>query len=496
MRTLWCVPELFGGSMRKILSVLLVAILAASTAFATFSGEASIGFGGNLDNGNFGFIDKAAKVKFDVDLATADAEAIANGDVYASIKATLGVKVLTGEKKYGAGDPYDDKMEFGIIADITEAKVAGADWYVSILGMPGGPDYAKSAIDTYTVEDNWDKWGLPREDYDKNATYSASYSKTNGVEVGVYDYKLGFGLLGDYSKADTWKLKDNLNFTLYAETPEYDFDGVTVKAGTVYTYKTIDKLSNGVPTYVENKVNSLGASAKVGYVSGAFSTSVATDIGFDLTKEKAKDIIGADIAANVTYDFVTFDAYYATKAKTGETPKHDYNDPEATTASYTEHLLSAQVKTDLNSFNVPVALTVAVKDIIAKQNISLKAEVKPIEGLKVTVKGGYVIDDQFGRVGEAVNTDKHDVKGKWSTGADVEYAFDLLTVKGGFSLSQKLYNNSPVQIGASASVETTTLVPGATLKLAWAGDDLTDKVDGDHDNGNLGKVTASCKITF
>lgn len=480
--------------MKKVLAIAMVAILVASSVFATFSGEASIGFGGNLDNGNFGFIDKAAKVKFDVDLATADAEAIANGDVYASIKATLGLKVLSGEKKYTAGDLYDGTWAFGIIADITEAKIAGADWYVSILGMPSGPDYAKSAIDTYTVEDNWDKWGLPRDDYDKNATYSASYSKTNGVEVGVYDYKFGFGLLGDYSNADTWKLKDNLNFTLYAETPEYDFDGFTLKAGTVYTYKTIDINSgNAVPA---NQVNSLGASAKVGYASGAFSTSVATDLGFDLTKKEAKDMVGADVAANVTYDFVTFDAYYATKAKTGETPKHDKDDPTATDASYTEHLLSAQVKTDLNSFDIPVALTVAVKDIIAKQNISLKAEVTPIDGLKVTAKGGYIVDDQYGRTGAAVNTAKHDANGKWNAGADVEYAFDLLTIKGGLSLSQKLYDDSPIQVGASASVETTTLVPGATLKLAWAGDDLTNKVSGDHDNGNLGKITASCKIAF
>ena len=56
--------------MKKTIAILLVAIMAVGSAFAAFSGEASLGFGGNLDNGNFGFIDSAAKVKFDVDLAT------------------------------------------------------------------------------------------------------------------------------------------------------------------------------------------------------------------------------------------------------------------------------------------------------------------------------------------------------------------------------------------------------------------------------------------
>ena len=71
--------------MKKTIAILLVAILAVSSVFAAFSGEAKIGFGGNLDNGEFGFIDKSSNVKFDVDLATADAEAIADGDIYASI---------------------------------------------------------------------------------------------------------------------------------------------------------------------------------------------------------------------------------------------------------------------------------------------------------------------------------------------------------------------------------------------------------------------------
>ena len=110
--------------MKKTIAILLVAILAVSSVFAAFSG----------DNGNFGFIDSASKVTIDADLATATAEQIAEGDVYASIKATFGLKLTTGEEKRaevedpsGFGLPgYDgENYKVGIIADITEAKVAG-----------------------------------------------------------------------------------------------------------------------------------------------------------------------------------------------------------------------------------------------------------------------------------------------------------------------------------------------------------------------------------
>ena len=62
--------------MKKTIAILLVAIMAVGSVFAGFSGKASLGFGGNLDTGEFGFIDKSAKVIFDIDLATASAEQI------------------------------------------------------------------------------------------------------------------------------------------------------------------------------------------------------------------------------------------------------------------------------------------------------------------------------------------------------------------------------------------------------------------------------------
>ena len=110
--------------MKKTIAILLVAILAVSSVFAAFSGEAKLGFGGNLDNGNFGFIDKSADVKFDLELATADAESVGEGDVYASIKATFALKLSTGEKKYGEGDPYGGIYNGGEAIRTVESTMA------------------------------------------------------------------------------------------------------------------------------------------------------------------------------------------------------------------------------------------------------------------------------------------------------------------------------------------------------------------------------------
>ena len=399
--------------MKKTIAILLVAILAVSSVFAAFSGEAKLGFGGNLDNGNFGFIDKSADVKFDLELATADAESVGEGDVYASIKATFALKLSTGEKKYGEGDPYGGIYTGGakvdptgaamygtfanyIIADITEAKVGGENWYVSLLGIADAPNYAESAIDTYTVEDGYDKYGMARDDFDKAYNYGVGFEKAPGVEVSVYDYKVGFGLLGDYNDDDNWKLEDNLKLSVFAETPEYDFNGLTLQAGAVYSYSAFDKLDKGAvlkyTTDPDKARNAIGVSAKVGFANDTLSASVATDMGFNLAEKKAKDVFDMDIAANFGWSFLTVDGYYGTYVKSGETPTPVAGDFDKTSSSYKENVLSFQAKFDLNTFDVPVAITASVKDVMHTVELGVKAEVTAVENLKITASAGYVVN--------------------------------------------------------------------------------------------------------
>ena len=450
--------------MKKTIAILLVAILAVSSVFAAFSGEASLGFGGNLDNGNFGFIDSAAKVKVDVDLATANAEAIADGAVYASIKGSLVLKIYSGEKATPEFPDPNDKGQWAVrlLADITEAKVAGANWEVSILGLDDAPNYAKG-FQTYTVEKGIDKWGFEREDFDENYNNSVPFEKATGVQATVYGFKAGFGILGDYSDEKTWELKDNLNVAALFETPEFNFGGVIVQAGTAYSYETFDSIKDGNLYYGEGKnkdtfvrTNAWDVSAKVGYASDVFSLTAATDVAFKFAEGKDTEV-DADVALNFNYDFLTVDAYYGTNPVTEKKPagidKYD---------KYTsEDMLSAQVKVDLNSFNVPVALTVGVNDILATQEIVAKAEVTAIEGLKLTVNGGYTIDadgrNLVGTVYEIAETKGDDIVGKWKAGLDAEYDMNIMKITAGISAEQRVEKGADVKLGLNAAVETSSL---------------------------------------
>ncbi len=516
--------------MKKTIAILLVAILAVSSVFAGFSGKASIGFGGNLDNGQFGFIDKSAKVNFDIDLATATAEQIADGDVYASIKATFGLKLLTGEKKYDEGDPYlglYSKGSYGtgtgtlaVIADITEAKVAGENWYVSILGLSDAPNFAESAIDTYTVEKGRDKYGMPREDFDKAYNYGVGFEKAPGVEVGVFDYVFGVGLVGDYDDNKDAKLEDKLQLSLYAKTPEYDFSGVKFQFGGVYSYK------GKVAAEATDPKNAVGLSAKVGFENDTITASLATDIGFNLEADKFKDAVDMDLAANFGWNFITVDAYYATVAKSGEKPAPVPTDWDKTTPSYKEDVLSFQAKFDLNAMDVPVAITASVKDVLNTVELGVKAEVTAIENLKITANAGYVVNtrDAYDKDFNDAAKDADIFMGQWKFGADVEYDFGFAKVAAGVSAKNlgfadafdengdpvasltedkdaKEYNDyiNKVVLGASASISTDKIVPGAELKLAWENaDDLLKvyKYNADAEKYNFGKITASCSISF
>ena len=550
--------------MKKTIAILLVAIMAVGSVFATFSGEASIGFGGNLDNGNFGFIDTGAKVKVDFDLSTASVdttptETVAEDgtvtpapSIYAAVKGSLGVRLFTGEENVSEiEDPNlvtnTSAVRLGVTADITEATIGGQNWSVSILEVAGAPNYAKG-FQTYTVEDGYDKWGFERADFTENYNTALAFEKAPGITATVYGYKVGFGMLGDYASGD-WKLKDNLNMSVIFETPAYDFgvEGLSLQAGTAYSYKTFKELNDdGVPTYGDktdlngdatdtaklasefSRTNQWNISAKAGYATDIFSVALATDMGVKLGSDPKFD---ADVALDATYDFLTVNAYYGTNPVTGKTPKkvvdvnkdgtldrdtdgekikYGDNKNDAYWKETSKDMLSAQVKVDLNSFEIPVAVTLGMNDILAKQAMTASVEVTPIDGLKLTVNGGYTINDN-GRK-ENVTDDKDSKEngvwrdyqmvidkdaakvGKWTAGMSGEYSFAYGKVTAGLSLEQKLDAKKDLIVGANAAFENSTLIPGATLKFAWA--DAKDMLGKADDKTDFGKITASVSMTF
>ena len=474
--------------MKKTIAILLVAIMAVGSAFAAFSGSAQVGVGANFDNGDWGFIGNSTNVKFDVELATENVENVSEGDIYASVKASFGLKLMSDEDGISAGNPIvsngadhlagvtnfmDGGIGVGLYANIDEAKIGGANWYVSLLGLADVNDFAKSAIDTWTAKNDIDNdWGFLKADYDKNATWKVGYDKAPGVEVGIYDFIFGVGFKANAVQEPDVDLFNEKTFTLYAKTPEIAvIDGLTVQAGATYALQDAGYPVKPTPEEEGDKeINAFGVSAKVAYTSDLLSASVATDMGYDALAEE----FGADIAANLSFDFVGVDFYYATLAANsgvdGNTDTYtDYKD-----GTKVEDLLSLQAKLDLTGFNVPVGLTLKGKDLVNTQDLSATVDLT-FGSFKVSPTVGYVVEDETFKAGVAA-----------------EYVCDYFTAKAETNIETGFEKDDLVW-DASASIENTTLIPGATIKLAWSdGDNLL----GNGGEAEHGKILASLKLDF
>lgn len=444
--------------MKKIFSILLVAALAVSTVFAAFTGSASVSAGYNFETGDYGFLDNDSSFDLNVDLSTASAEAVAEGDVYASIKASLAIKVVDGDDKTSEfdtviiGSDENSVAKLAFVASLDEAKVQGSDWYVSIKGVPSVTDLAKS-FTTKTIKNATDDFGFKRDNYTEAITYKAAYDKAHGIEAGYAGYVAGVGFEG--------KKDGGFAYTGFFKTPEYNFDGVVLQAGAVAS-----KVANA-------GVNNGGISAKVGYVSDEFSVTAASDFGLALTKngDKYDATPDADVALNVAVAPVTIDAYYATNVETGKDGK---------TSTMTKNYLAAQVATDLNSFDVPVKVTFTGKDLVNTQDLSAKVEATVVDGLTVSANGGYVIDTT-----------------KVSVGAGAKYTADAFTVGGNVGYNFRVNADNYNVLTVDAYVESAALIPGATLKLAYSKADNDMNLLPDQNTAqNFGKIVASCKIAF
>ena len=453
--------------MKKILSIALVALLAASTVFAGFSGSATLGLGYDFETGKYGF-SNSNKFDLNLDLATADAEKVAEGDVYASIKASIAAKLVDGDDKTTKFDTFvidGISSKLAVVAKLDEAKVAGADWYVSIKGVTSVNDFAKSAIDKKTVKNDTDDFGFTLDDYKEALTYKVAYTKLPGFEAGYKGYVAAAGFEGYTDKgqvAQTTPVTENtFGYTLNVKTPEYNFDVVTLQVGAE---------ASKANTLNTKTYSNVGASAKVGFDADAVSGFVAADTGFEnLGKDdwKFEDNFNVDVAAKLAISPVTVDAYYARIA----------NDD-----AKTENLLSAQVAVDLNAFDVPVAFTFTGKDLVNKQDLSVKAAFDITEELSADASVGYVIDTK-----------------KLSTSANIAYTADAFTAKAGLGYGLTVDTEKSNYLTASASIESAAVIPGAVLKAEYKAGDKDMNLLSGQDNGrakNYGKIVTSCKIAF
>ena len=131
--------------MKKILSIAVVALFAASTVFAGISGAASVGLGYNLEDKSYGFSNSTeSKVTFE--LTSEEVAAEAEGSVIAGIKGSFAIKI----KDYEANEKGEPTWVISPAVD--EAYVKGADWSVSILGAQEGQDFAVSSLDKFSKD--------------------------------------------------------------------------------------------------------------------------------------------------------------------------------------------------------------------------------------------------------------------------------------------------------------------------------------------------------
>jgi hypothetical protein len=457
--------------MKKILTIALVALLAAGTAFAGLSGYSNLGFGYNSQSGSFGFSPSSA-LSVDIDVATADGSNVGEGDIYAGIDGSITLRLVdaaTANNQYGTLYMYNAGNDsgyysLGIFASINSAYIAGNDWKVSFGTASSNPvDFAKSAVDTYTAQLK-DVYNYAYWTKSSAISYKAPYASTNGFVAEYKDYKVGIGFVGTKSDETT------VGFTAYALTPEIELgDSAKVKVGAVASK------SNEAGKYV-----SAGASLQGTFAVDEFSAKASADFGLEnIGAEKDGNKFHFDAAANFKYDFASLDVYYADFISVQGYHLEAWAPVKDAAKTEYKNLLSVKAAFDLNSFDVPVAITLKGKDLINKQNLSASVDVAVSEAVTVTVGGGYGIKSE-----------------KVTVNAGVEYKDEKFTASAKVDFSLK---GEDKQLYPTVVVSSDAIVNGATLELSWkpatdgSGSTTTNLLNKDAD---FGKIYATAKLAF
>ena len=431
--------------MKKILSIALVALLAASTVFAGFSGKATLSLGYDTTSKAFGLANGKG-TSATVELAADTAEVVGEGDIYAGIKATMQVAVKPS-KSGAAVNIYDtSKGEgFGIWMSVKEAYVAGQDWKVSILGGKSAPDYATSAIDGSWSGEVKDAFGFVYDSSWVADSYALSTWNGAGVTVTAKDWTVAGGFNG--------VVDGDVGFSAFVETPAFSFDGGSVKAAAIVAkdgHKGADKKYDSL-----DKTN-VGISAKADYATDAFSAAVAADFGFENVTDEAE--INFDAAANVTVAPVAVDVYFAREAGS--------------------NYLSAKAAAEYEG----IYGDVFAQDILG-DDITIGADAE------------YTVDAITVGAGLWMTTKSKALE----VSANAKYAAEKFTAKAGAAFGTNLDAENKAYFFMTGSVESDAIINGATLSLAYGKDSADNKMNFLADQAraqNFGAVTAKCSIAF
>ena len=436
--------------MKKILSIALVALLAASTVFAGISGNASVSLGFDTTSKVYG-MSNGKSIDADIELAAETAEKVAEGDIYAGIKATMKLGVA---KDYGSKAAIwvdgGSKQGLGLWLAIKEAYVAGENWKLSITGTKGAPDYAKSAIDGGYSKAVKDSFGTQIDSSWQATSYSVSAWSAAGVTFTYDGYTVAGGFAGNATDDDAVKY---FAFNIFAESKAFEFEGGSVQVAAIVARDGSKK--DGKFTSLD-KTNA-GFSAKANYAKDKLSASVAADFGL----ENFSDLkFKFDTALQVAYSPVTLDVYF----------RHLGEDA---------NLLSVKVSASIEN----VSGNVYAKDLITEANRAIGGEVEAtFDAITVGANAEIVLKSK-----------------EFSAGANVKYAAEKFTAKAGVSFGKTFDVDDTTVLSATASIESEAIIPGATLSLAYGKDSNNTKMNFLKDQAvaqNFGAITAKCKIAF
>lgn len=375
--------------MKKILTVLLIAVLAAGMVFAAeLEGNATLDFGYNLDNTDWGFkngTDLTAKFSFNVGKGAPGSKG--EGDIWAEIVGsfTVDIKVpkTTGASALTPVPALSSKFE------IKEANVhVGEDLVFGILSAGGGYSYAAS----YWLDDDGDPV--------VNAV-KLGKNLAPGFNVTYKGFKGGFGANGN-ADAKTYK------FFGHVATPDFEVaEGVKVKAAGY--------------GYLADNDKAAGAAAKASYEADELKASV----GVDFVAE-AKNDLRVEAALNAAYAPFTLDVFYNNYGS----PKSDLNAKLA----FAEGDYEAWVD---GRFILQNTRTLEVGG--SAKFDAIKAELKAMyafatKALDVTPKVTYTAD-------------MFEVYGKVTLGLDLDASEKLTALKPELGVSSKtLINNATVSL--------------------------------------------------
>ncbi len=545
--------------MKKILTIALVALLATASVFADFTGSATLGFGYNFEERQFGFSNTTAttleyeitsgkaEVPAPVEEAADAAEETAEvaevpaevtevaqeeaPSIYAGIKGSFSLKAK------GAALSLDSKVD--------EAYVAGEGWKVSILGATDGLDFASSSLDSYYDSDAKAK---------ATTTAKVAAAKAPGFTAEYNGWKLGVGLVAGtnkvaeyntdellevyeylyyenataakdfnqkkfYGSAKDWedftdgkddlievkktlkgyaepsaegkkttnlthnvdnkeeyKNKDlkaqiaeptynTLDYSVYFETPEFAFGNFALKAGAMVG----DVSDADTKEYL--KKSELGFSAQASYKTDLFSVGLAGDVVLNGVGGSDKITPNFDGKLTASYAPATVEIYYARNVKTSDVTTN------ATLKDRTyavKNLLSTKVSADLSAFEIPVSFAITGRDLINDGR-----------GLGFSAKANLAAFSVGASFDMALTAKTYVISG------NVGYTADL------FSANVGLTYYSAKQLFATASIESSAILPNATLKLAYSPiADADGLITSDLLNKKYGRVDASCTIAF